>query len=129
MVPGNPAETRKILETRLQQKPDDARTLAVLAQVDAGLGKKSDAISEARRAVELMPVSRDAYDAALVLQGLAQVYTWTGDPILVVQTLQKIMAMPGYLTRGYLTVDPAWAPLRGNKEFDTFVANLPAGAN
>ena len=71
------AATRRILEQRLTIKPDDARTIAVLAQVDAGLGRKEEAIAEGRRAVELMPLSRDAYDGMFVLQGLAQVYTWT----------------------------------------------------
>ncbi|MGH7939219.1 MAG: tetratricopeptide repeat protein, partial [Bryobacteraceae bacterium] len=64
------AATRTILEQRLTIKPNDARTIAVLAQVDAGLGRKEEAIGEGRRAVELMPLSRDAYDGMLVLHGL-----------------------------------------------------------
>jgi TolB-like protein/Tfp pilus assembly protein PilF len=68
---------RAILEQRLAIKPEDARTIAVLAQVDAGLGHKELAIQEAQHAVDLMPLSKDIYDGALVLEGLAQVYTWT----------------------------------------------------
>ena len=48
-----------ILEQRLVVKPEDARTFAVLAQVDAGLGRKELAIQEAQHAVDLMPVSKD----------------------------------------------------------------------
>jgi hypothetical protein len=59
------AATRKILEQRLAIKPDDPRTIAVLAQVDAGLGKKEQALAEGRRAVDLMPLSRDAYDGMI----------------------------------------------------------------
>lgn len=62
-------------------KPEHARTIAVLAQVDANLGQKELAMSEAQHAVDLMPISKDAYDVALVLEGLAQVYTWTNQPI------------------------------------------------
>ena len=43
------------------------------------LAVKEQAIAEGVQAVELMPLSRDAYDGMLVLQGLAQVYTWTGE--------------------------------------------------
>jgi len=118
------AEARKILEKRLTTKPEDARTLAVLAQVDAGLGAKELAIKEAQHAVDLMPVSRDVYDGALVLQGLAQVYTWTGEKDKALAVLQTLMQMPGYLTYGYLRVDPSWDPLRGNPRFEQFVASL-----
>ncbi|MEY2484870.1 MAG: eukaryotic-like serine/threonine-protein kinase [Verrucomicrobiota bacterium] len=121
---GNPAaiasafaRTRTILEARLKQKPEDARTLAVLAQVDAGLGRKEEAWGEAQKAVELMPITRDAYEAPLVLQGLAQVYTWTGDTAKAVETIRKLLAVPGYVTVGYLRLDPAWAPLRNDKDF------------
>jgi tetratricopeptide (TPR) repeat protein len=116
--------TREILATRLAGKPEDARTLAVLAQVDAGLGQKEDALREARHAVELMPLSRDAYDAPLVKQGLAQVYTWTGETDAAVDVLQELILVPGYLTYGYLRVDPAWQPLRGHPRFDALVASL-----
>src|SRR5205823_6729261 len=47
---------RSILDERLKLKTDDPRTLAVLAQIDAGLGKKEQAIAEAKHAVDLMPM-------------------------------------------------------------------------
>ena len=118
------AVTREILEQRLTIKPDDARTIAVLAQVDAGLGRKDQAIAEGRRAVGLMPLSRDAYDGMLVLQGLAQVYTWTGETEKALELVQQLMKLPGYLTYGYLKVDPSWEPLRSDPRFGQFVASL-----
>src|SRR5215467_15029204 len=89
------ASARTILEQRLAIKPDDARTIAVLAQVDAGLGHKELAIQEAQHAVDLMPVSKDIYDGALVLEGLAQVYTWSNEPGRAIELLQKLVTMPG----------------------------------
>ena len=115
---------RKILEERLTIKPDDARTIAVLAQVDAGLGQKEAAIAEGQRAVKLMPLSRDAYDGMLVLQGLAQVYTWTGETEKALELVRQLMSIPGYLTYGYLKVDPSWDPLRSDPRFKQFVASL-----
>jgi TolB-like protein len=118
------AATRKILERRLTIKPDDARTIAVLAQVDAGLGQKERAIAEGRHAVDLMPLSRDAYDGMLVLQGLAQVYTWTGETEKAFELVRQLMNIPGYLTYGYLKVDPSWDPLRSDPRFQEFVESL-----
>src|SRR5262249_23977568 len=85
------ATARAILEQRLAVKPEDARTIAVLAQVDANLGYKELAIQEAKHAVDLMPVSKDIYDGALVLEGLAQVYTWTNEPDSAIELLQKLV--------------------------------------
>jgi TolB-like protein/Tfp pilus assembly protein PilF len=118
------ADARAVFERRLQLKPEDPRTLAVLAQVDAGLGRKDRAIREAKHAVELMPMSRDAYDAPLVQQGLAQVYAWTGEKEAAVKVLEQIISVPGYLSYGYLRFDPQWAPLRGDPRFDKLVARV-----
>ena len=71
--------TRAILAQRLIIKPEHARTIAVLAQVDAALGQKELALQEEQHAIDLMPISKDIYDGGLVLEGLAQVYTWSGD--------------------------------------------------
>ena len=118
------ATAGKVFKARLTTKPEDPRTLAVLAQVDAGLGEKELALREARHAVDLMPVSRDAYDGVLVLQGLAQVYTWTGEKDQAIEILHTLLQQPGYLSYGYLRVDPSWDPLRGDPRFEQFVASL-----
>src|SRR5207302_3750545 len=54
--------TRLILQQRLTVKPEHARTLAVLAQVDANLGRKEEALREAEHVVELIPVWKVTYD-------------------------------------------------------------------
>ena len=118
------ATARTILEQRLAVKPEDARTLAVLAQVDAGLGRKELAIQEAQHAVDLMPVSKDIYDGALVLEGLAQVYTWTNEPDRAIELLQKLSVMPSYVNYARLKLHPMWNPLRGDPRFQKIVNSL-----
>jgi len=115
---------RTILEQRVAVKPEDARTLAVLAQVDAGLGRKELAIQEAKHAVDLMPVSKDVYDGALVLEGLGQVYTWTNEPDRAIELLQKLVATPSYVNYARLKLHPMWNPLRGDPRFQKIVNSL-----
>lgn len=115
---------RTNLEQRLVTKPEDARTIAVLAQVDAGLGRKELAIQEAQHAMDLMPISKDIYDGALVLEGLAQVYTWSNEPDRAIVLLQKLVAMPGYTNYARLKLHPMWNPLRGDPRFEKIVASL-----
>ncbi len=115
---------RSILEQRLVVKPEHARTIAVLAQVDAGLGRKEVAIQEAKHAVALMPVTKDFYDGALVLEGLAQVYTWSHEPDRAIEVLEQLVAMPGYTNYGRLKLHPMWDPLRGDARFARMLASL-----
>ena len=121
------SSARAILEQRLAVKPEDARTLAVLAQVDAGLGHKDLAIQEAQHAVDLMPLSKDIYDGALVLEGLAQVYAWTNELDRAIELLQKLVTMPGYTNYARLKLHPMWDPLRGDPRFEKIIASLAPG--
>src|SRR5438874_2780439 len=117
-------ECREILAQRLLVKPEHARTIAVLAQVDAGLGQKDLAIREAQHAIDLMPISKDMYDGALVLEGLAQVYTWSGEPGRAIEVLQKLVSMPGYTNYGRLKLHPLWEPLGSDPGFENIVNYL-----
>jgi TolB-like protein/Tfp pilus assembly protein PilF len=117
-------ECRAILEQRLVTKPEHARTIAVLAQVDAGLGQKELAVREAQHAIDLMPTSKDIYDGALVLEGLTQVYTWSGDRDRAIELVQKLVTIPSYINYGRLKLHPLWSPLRGDPRFERIVNSL-----
>jgi TolB-like protein/Tfp pilus assembly protein PilF len=117
-------ECREILAQRLTVKPEHARTIAVLAQVDANLGQKDLAISEAQHAIDLMPVTKDIYDGALVFEGLVQVYTWSDDRDHAIELLQTLLTMPGYTNYGRLKLHPLWAPLRSDPRFQKIVNSL-----
>ena len=47
--------------------------------IDAALGNKESALVEGRKAVELLPVTKDAIVGPLLLQNLATIYAWTGE--------------------------------------------------
>src|SRR5207248_10201039 len=47
---------RREQEKRVQAQPDYGPALCVLGLIDAGLGRKEDALREGRRAIELLPV-------------------------------------------------------------------------
>ncbi len=55
---------RQAYEAQLRERPDDPQLFEKLGLVDAGLGRKEDALREARRAVELRPISRDAIEGS-----------------------------------------------------------------
>lgn len=110
-------------------KPEDAGYFIALAEYDAGLGRKEDAIREARRAVELMPISKDSLNGPTNVAGLALVYAWTGERARALEQLEKVATLPGYgPTYGNLLLNPCWDELRGDKRFDKIVAAAKAAS-
>jgi serine/threonine-protein kinase len=92
--------------------------------VDAALGHKEDAIREGRRAVELLPVTKDAVIGAQLVQNLALIYAWIGEKDLAFQQLAIATSIPGYLSYGELRLHPRWDSLRGDPRFENLVASL-----
>jgi serine/threonine protein kinase/tetratricopeptide (TPR) repeat protein len=117
---------RKVFEGWSAVHPESGTNLAYIAQIDAALGRKEDAIREGRRAVE-MDRDRDArfvqYDEIL----LAITYMWTGDRDAALQQLAKVTkfpsgdAWPG-LTAGDLKLNPIWDDLRNDPRFEQLTA-------
>jgi serine/threonine-protein kinase len=108
----------------IADQPDYAEALCVLGMADAALGRKEDAIREGRRAVELMPVSKNAIEGYLLIQYLALIYAWTGEKDLALQQLAVAASAPGFLSYGNLRLHPRWDPLRSDPRFDKIVASL-----
>jgi serine/threonine protein kinase len=104
--------------------PTIARALSTLAVVDALLGKKEIAIAEAKRAVETVPISKDALDGPALLINLAVVYAWTGRTDLAFGTLAPLAKIPWGIFYGPLKLDPYWEPLRKDSRFDKILAEL-----
>jgi len=92
--------------------------------IDAGLGRKDDAIREGRRAIELVPVSKDAIDGADFILNLAVIYAWTGEKDLALEQLNKVSKLPYAPSYGDLRLSPEWDPLRGDPRFEKIVASL-----
>jgi serine/threonine protein kinase/tetratricopeptide (TPR) repeat protein len=104
--------------------PKTAFEIARAARLDAGLGRKEEAISEARRAVELRPIAQDSLLGPYLVRTLALVYAWTGEPALAMEQLEIIAKIPAGPSYGELRFDPTWDSLRGDPRFEKIVASL-----
>jgi tetratricopeptide (TPR) repeat protein len=121
------------MEKVLREQPDYAQALCVMGMSDAALGHKEDAIREGRRAVELLPVTKDMMAGGVVLANLAIIYAWTGEKDLSLEHLAKAIRFPSsnFLSYGQLKLHPFWDPLRGNPRFEKLVeeAKKPVAVN
>jgi TolB-like protein/Tfp pilus assembly protein PilF len=114
------AEVEKIV----REQPDYAQGLTVLGLIDAGLGRKDDAIREGRRAVELVPITKDALDGSDMMLNLTIIYAWTGEKDLALKQLAEAARIPSTLNYGWLRLHPEWDPVRGDPRFENIVASL-----
>jgi serine/threonine protein kinase/tetratricopeptide (TPR) repeat protein len=114
------AEQEKIV----QAQPNYGPALCVLGLIDAALGRKEDALRESRRAVELLPVEKDAISGTRMIVCLAMTAAWVGEKDLACEQLATAIRHPIRLSYGELKLMPFWDPLRGDASFEKIVASL-----
>jgi serine/threonine protein kinase/Flp pilus assembly protein TadD len=115
---------REQLKEKVETQPEDARLISALGIIDAALGRKQEAIDEAKRAVKILPISEDALDGPRFVSNLAVVYGWTNEPELAFKELTISVKTPGGVSYGELKLDPAWDPLREDPRFDKLLTEL-----
>jgi serine/threonine protein kinase/tetratricopeptide (TPR) repeat protein len=121
---GQFVSARDQLKQKAEVQPDDPSLMSVLGLIDATLGRKEEAIQEAGRAVEMLPISKDAVEGPPLVSKLALVYAWTNEPDLAFQELAISVESPGGVHYGELKLDPAWDPLREDRRFAKLLAKL-----
>jgi serine/threonine-protein kinase len=115
-------------EKRVQAPPDYGPALCILGLIDAGLGRKEQALREGRRAVELLPVAKDSINGLHMIEYFAMIAAWTGEKDLACEQLAIATQLPGYISYGELKLLPWWDPLRGDPCFEKIVNFLAPGA-
>jgi TolB-like protein/class 3 adenylate cyclase/Tfp pilus assembly protein PilF len=118
------AALRPEQEKVVRAQTDYAPSVCLLALIDAGLGRKEEALREIRRAVELMPVEKDSIYGAGMIHYSAVVEAWIGEKDGALQNLGKAAQLPGFVTYGRLKLLPWYDPLRGDPRFEKIVASL-----
>jgi TolB-like protein/Flp pilus assembly protein TadD len=118
------AAIRPEQERIVQAQPDYGPAVCLLALIDAGLGQKEEALQEIQRAVQLVPLEKDALNGADMIYYSGIVAGWVGEKDLALQNLSKAAQLPGFVTYGALKLLPWCDPLRGNPRFEKIVASL-----
>jgi tetratricopeptide (TPR) repeat protein len=119
------AAARNQLLQKVEAHPESPYFLSVLAQIDAYLGRKQEAIQEAKRTTEMLPVSKDAWNGPQLVNTLAQVYALTNEPDLAFRTLEVAIKLPASeISYGELKLDPNWDSIRLDPRFDKLLAQL-----
>lgn len=112
---------RTVLEARLQRNPESPNNHSLLGYAYAALGRNEEAIREGRRAVNLLPVSKDAFNGPRPRERLARIYVWVREDDAAIDELEYLLSIPSLTSVPGLRLDPAWDPLREHPRFQALV--------
>jgi TolB-like protein/Flp pilus assembly protein TadD len=139
LAQGNPVAAQKLFESARQsfeaavkESPKSAERHANFGLVNAFMGRKEEAIREARHAVELKPESKDALDGALMSSYLALVYVRVGEKDLALRLIERLLKTSGAVdSANYsITVNDLkyrwdWDPIRDDPRFQKLIEQAP----
>ena len=116
-------------EKLVRADPSDAGALCILGLIDAALERREEALREGWRAVELLPIEKDATNGTRVIGVLANIAAWIGNNDLACQQLAIVIHSRHEISYGELKLLPFWDPLRGDPCFEQIVASLAPKSN
>ncbi len=114
-------KARELAQATVNTVPDDAGQRARLALAFAFLGEKDSALAEAKRAMDLLPESKDAFDGPKITEAAAQVSCIVGDHARSLELIDGLLTRPAQFTVESLKFDPIWDPMRNDPGFQALL--------
>jgi serine/threonine protein kinase/tetratricopeptide (TPR) repeat protein len=108
---------KDLLEEEVRAHPDDPRYHSSLGIAYAALGRREEAVREGKRAVDLLPTSRDAVYGIPYVIDLAQIYTIIGEQDAALNVIERLLSQPSWISPALLEMDFRWNRLRYNPGF------------
>jgi len=112
---------RVTIERNARVCVSDEKSQSLLGLVDAVLGRKNEAVAQGRRATELLPIDRDAFDGPILATNLAVIYAQVGLLGEAITEIEKLVNVPNGLTPGLLQAEREWDPLREHPRFQALL--------
>ena len=113
---------RPAIERLARERSSDSDVHMLLGDVYAGLGRKAEAMREAERAAEIIPVSKSAWIGRGLQEELARIYVMVGEPDRALAIIADSLAAPGDMHAKMLQLAPTWDPLRNDPRFQRLLA-------
>ncbi len=114
---------RRELDLAASENPEDTRLIAALGLTYAYLGQSEEAVREGLRAVNLYPISRDAFEGPRYILILAKIYALVGESDKSIEQLEILLSIPcgNNYSQALMRIDPIWDSLRNNPRFQNLL--------
>jgi serine/threonine-protein kinase len=119
-------EAREKAESAVRESPEDGPRHVLLGLIYAGLGRCDEAVAEGKRAVELLPETKDAFDGPIMAISRARISMMCGDLDTALALLNRSLQTPAGVTMHELRLDPIWDPLRNDARFQQMLEKFGA---
>jgi len=113
---------RVLLDSVMRDRPDDWRVHAARGLALAGLGRRDEALGEARWLQQSLVFREDALGGPEVAEDRARILAQAGDVDAALDEIERLLARPSWLGVHTLRLDPRWDPIRGHPRFRTLLA-------
>ena len=113
---------RELADAELKENPNLPDAHLHRGYALAALGDKAGAAAEAERAMQILPMSKDAFNGPDVAEAAAKIYAAIGDADRAINLITELLQRPAALTVEILKLDPEWDPLRSDPRFQKLVA-------
>jgi TolB-like protein/cytochrome c-type biogenesis protein CcmH/NrfG len=111
-----------ILKPAAATSPNDPWVHVRLGGAYALLGRKADAMSAVRQALELEPNPGTPF----LFEGIAQTYAHVDESDQALDLIEQLLSRPGELTVARLRLEPNWDPLRDHPRFQEILEKYGA---
>lgn len=105
----------------LRAAPNDAQRIVIGSLQLAFLGRRSEAIAAAERAMSIAPLATDADNGPYYQLLAARTFLQLGDHARALDLLEPLLKVPFFVSAGWLRIDPDFAALRGNPRFERMI--------
>ncbi|HEX4641678.1 MAG TPA: hypothetical protein VH252_09835, partial [Chthoniobacterales bacterium] len=123
----NYEDARDKAENAVRESSEDGPRHALLGLIYAGLGRCDEAKTEAKRAIDLLPESKDAFDGPILAISRARIHMMCGDLDTAFAVLERSLQIPGGITIPELRLDPVWDGLRNDPRLQSLLTKYGAG--
>lgn len=114
--------SRVTLDSVIKDLPEDWRVHAARGLALAGLGRRDEAVREARWLQQSFRYRGDALDRPTLAEERARILAQAGESEAALREIEELLAAPSLLTVHTLRLDPLWDPLRSNPRFQALLA-------
>ena len=111
--------TIKHLKNKINEYPNDPRFYSTLGLAYARLGKNKEAIDAGLKAIDILPISKDAMFGPNYEKSLCHIYSIIGEKNKALEKIEYLSVIPNGFHYGELKMDPDFDSIRNESRFQT----------